>query len=47
VPNAGDADTWITPGWLHIDPNFARLRGDPRFERLMAKLTSGATPPKV
>jgi eukaryotic-like serine/threonine-protein kinase len=25
-----------SPGWLKIDRNFARLRGNPRFERLLA-----------
>jgi tetratricopeptide (TPR) repeat protein len=26
----------LSPGWLRIDPNFAPLKGNPRFERLVS-----------
>ena len=27
---------WATPAWLRPDPTFTPLRGNPRFERLVA-----------
>ena len=26
----------LSPGWLRIDPTFAPLRGNPRFQRLVS-----------
>ena len=27
---------YLSPGWLRIDPTFAALKGNPRFEKLIA-----------
>ncbi len=27
---------FYTPAWLRLDPTFASLKGNPRFERLIA-----------
>lgn len=35
---------WLSSAWLRIDPNFAALRGNPRFERIIAEPTSTRTP---
>jgi tetratricopeptide (TPR) repeat protein len=31
---------FLSPGWLRIDPNFAPLKGNPRFEKLVAPQTT-------
>ncbi len=32
------ANYYLTPGWLRVDPTFAPLRGNPRFQRLAASV---------
>ena len=27
----------LSPAWLRVDPNFAPLKGNPRFEKLIAR----------
>ena len=26
---------YLSPGWLRVDPTFAALKGNPRYERLL------------
>jgi serine/threonine-protein kinase len=33
---------YLSPGWLRIDPTFAPLKGNPRFERLIERLIGGS-----
>jgi len=37
----------ISPAWLKIDPTWAPLKGDQRFERLIAQPAPRPTPPKI
>jgi tetratricopeptide (TPR) repeat protein len=34
---------YLSPGWLRLDPTFAELRGNPRYERLIGRV-NGAGP---
>ena len=27
---------WVSAGWLRVDPTFETLRGNPRFQKLVA-----------
>src|SRR4029077_1647149 len=40
---------YLSPGWLPIDPTFAPLKGNPRFERLVAGKWPGrpGLPPRL
>ena len=35
---------YLSPGWLRIDPNFAPLRGNPRFDKLISQPVTDERP---
>jgi len=37
VPGSRQSGLYLSPGWLTIDPNFAPLKGHPRFEKLLGR----------